>query len=395
MTSHRYLYRKGDRLYFRRRIPGLSTALPPLMLSLHMTDRTLGHIWIGSLVQEFDQVLASFVFIQPPLPDQLVVQYFRHCLSRTLASLHRQSRMARMIGRVSEQTDDERPLYDRVLQSLIEDGVRKHLPPKRIDPAWSPAQLECALRIYGREAEAILSAERTRRIRAEFLAQSSTDLTSNEHVAQLREAELAATLVALRTAPGGADVDLEAVQQRAEEWLMGRARSVLTTPAARGPSPAPAPTAIGPRPVMVSSVTGGPTYTLQSSPATSRPSSCGIALPEVKPVGGQDRTDAPLATGPKAPPVRPPVPLPAPRTIADLIAHSAAVRDRATEARPDGYEPDLAQVFFRMAANVSLSDQVLRQRASDLRLFSFITGLTRVDEIRPHHLTYWADTLMH
>ncbi|WP_428924724.1 hypothetical protein [Marinibacterium sp. SX1] len=51
----------------------------------------------------------SFVFMAPPLPEELVGRYFRHCLEDSLFSLRRQVRMARMSGRFG--ADDETRLY--------------------------------------------------------------------------------------------------------------------------------------------------------------------------------------------------------------------------------------------------------------------------------------------
>lgn len=47
MNNRPYLHRKCNRLYFRRRIPRLSTLIAPVTLALGTTDAALGNIWIG------------------------------------------------------------------------------------------------------------------------------------------------------------------------------------------------------------------------------------------------------------------------------------------------------------------------------------------------------------
>ena len=98
MINRPYLHRKRNRVYFRRRIPGLSTLIAPVTLALGTTDAALGNIWIGHLSQEFDLMLDQFIFMVPPLPEHLVARYFEDCLAGCLSKLQRGRRLARMPG---------------------------------------------------------------------------------------------------------------------------------------------------------------------------------------------------------------------------------------------------------------------------------------------------------
>lgn len=97
----------------------------------------------------------SFVFIAPPLPDDLVARYFRHCLEDYLFILRRQVRMARMNGRFGADDETRLSLMHMILQSLLEDGIRDSLPLQRVDPEWSPETLDIAMHFYPVEARHI------------------------------------------------------------------------------------------------------------------------------------------------------------------------------------------------------------------------------------------------
>ena len=197
MTKRLYLHRKRERLYSRRRIPGLSTSTAPVSLALGMTDAALGHMWAEHLSQEFDQMLEQFSFMSPPLPEHLVARYFDSCLSEILFGLQRDLRLARMSGRISENYLPNKKLQALILQSLVEDGVHRYLPAKRVYPAWMTSQLDLDFRIYAHEAHEILSREHDNKLAAGFAEHSDLPLLSLEHKAQLREAHMSARLVAL------------------------------------------------------------------------------------------------------------------------------------------------------------------------------------------------------
>ncbi|SLN39283.1 hypothetical protein AQS8620_01459 [Aquimixticola soesokkakensis] len=153
----------------------------------------------------------SFVFMAPPLPDDLVTRYFRHCLEDSLFTLRRQVRMARMSGRFGANDETRLSLMPMILQSLLEDGIRDRLPLQRVDPEWSPETLVIAMHLYSVEARRIQSPEETRRIQQTFPDIKTPDFTSAEHTGQLREAYIAARLAALRdgTTPTSLSIGIE------------------------------------------------------------------------------------------------------------------------------------------------------------------------------------------
>ncbi len=147
MLTCRYLHRKRNHYYFRRRIPGFSTKITPISLALGTTDPALGHIWVGHLSQEFDRMFDSFLLLTPPLPDDLVARYFERCLSENLFTLRRQTRMARMMGRFRDG-QERLELMKLVHESLLQDGLQSELPLSRIDPEWSLDTLDDAVHLY-------------------------------------------------------------------------------------------------------------------------------------------------------------------------------------------------------------------------------------------------------
>ena len=187
-----FLYTQRNRLYFRRRIPTFSTTFAPILISLGTTDENLALKLVEQLVTEFDRMLDGFLFVRPELPAQLVAKYLKHCLTRIVTDFRRQNRMARMTGRISKFDDEYKALYKIVINSLIEDGLRKEMPVVRIDYGWTPDQLQNAMIIYDRERAAMLSKENTDRICEEFTALTGQGTESLEHMGQLREAHLQA-----------------------------------------------------------------------------------------------------------------------------------------------------------------------------------------------------------
>jgi nucleotide-binding universal stress UspA family protein len=57
------------------------------------------------------------------------------------------------------------------------------------------------------------------------------------------------------------------------------------------------------------------------------------------------------------------------------------------------YGRDLAGIFWRMAVQDGLSAEVAKQRASDLRLFCFVTGVQTIDQVEQSHLRRYSDAL--
>ncbi len=68
----------------------------------------------------------------------------------------------------------------------------------------------------------------------------------------------------------------------------------------------------------------------------------------------------------------------------------------AQAARYDGkagYSSDIASIHWRMVETEDLSDAVSAQRASDLRLFSLVTGVVDMTAVKQFHLSQYRDAL--
>lgn len=359
MNNRPYLNRKRDRLYFRRRIPGLSTLIAPVTLALGTTDAALGNIWIGHLSQEFDLMLDQFIFMVPPLPEHLVARYFEDCLAACLSKLQRGRRLARMTGRSRDGYLENTDIQEAVLQSLIEDGICPRLPVSRINPEWSADQLSLAVHRYEREVRAILSPDLNTQIAAQFTGQTGISVRSLEHYAQLREAHLSAQLAAHRGA-------------------------ALATPPHAVPNLAPALYPI--ESAKVISVDGQPSGSVD--PMRARPMAEASPLPAI-----------PLDVPAKCTPVKM-VTAPPHRsrgrswlTISKLSEEFTEAHTLACDATPDAYSSQISHLFCRLAERNALTKDVKTQRASDLRLFSLITGVTDVIDIEQADLTFWYDCL--
>jgi len=68
MPNTQYLFQKTGIYYFRRRIAGYPHKTRPLMVSLGSKDRWQGLYIVQQLHMEFQSMLNSFIFTQPPLP---------------------------------------------------------------------------------------------------------------------------------------------------------------------------------------------------------------------------------------------------------------------------------------------------------------------------------------
>ncbi len=72
MKHQKYLFKNGENFYFRRRIPGLSTILSPVFLSLGTKSEFFAHTWLLKLTMEFDDMLDVFLFAVDELPENLI-----------------------------------------------------------------------------------------------------------------------------------------------------------------------------------------------------------------------------------------------------------------------------------------------------------------------------------
>jgi hypothetical protein len=193
----RYIYQQGARFYFRRRIPGLSPKTTPVVIPLGTTDHRSASILLGRLVVEFDRMISSLNMFAPALPEELVLKYMTTSLRQVLPEFHSAVRIERMTGRGLQDGAWYREIQKLAVLTLLEDGVHKTLPSHRIDPKWTPKQLEAVLRIYKLELDRVTSPEARQDIARKFTDMTGTALNSREHHAQVREADLKIRLAAL------------------------------------------------------------------------------------------------------------------------------------------------------------------------------------------------------
>lgn len=291
-------------------------------------------------------MLDSFVLMTPELPEDLVARYMDLCLRRTLVDMTRQNRMARMTGRVQNDTPWRQEMQKFVVTVLLEDGLTPRFPPCRIDPAWSPEQLEVVLGLYHAEYQRIMSPEGRGAMLRQFADIADVPVKSMEHHAQLREATLLARLSAL----SGPIVPKQAISIPA----VGTGPAVPELPLiTERPATSVAPAVI---------VSPAAPLTPEEPKKTLPPITPGVELIE-----GQ-------------------------LTIGALMAQfkQAQAQDFSTAGQ---YGRDLAGIFWRMAIQDRLSREVASQRAADLRLFCFVTEVQTIDQVEQWHLRRYSDAL--
>ncbi|MFW2587315.1 hypothetical protein [Sagittula sp. SSi028] len=313
----------------------------------------------------------SFIFMAPPLPNDLVARYFRHCLEDSLFTLRRQVRMARMSGRFSADDETRLSLMPTILQSLLEDGIRDSLPLQRVDPEWSPETLGIAMHLYSVEACRIQSPEETRRIQQTFPDIKTLHLTSAEHTSQLREAYIAARLAALQDGTAPTNFTAFHDEQRQHDPVSTAPDVIVDIPKRAESTPPPQ----------------APDSTLSSGPEASL----------VNPVS---QTESPLAPSQaearlaqQAADIAGPAPKSVCKTMATLADHFAACKDEALAANSDVWSTDIAHVFWRAVRSEDMTPAVAGQRESDIRRFMLILGITSVTQITQAKLAHWSDVL--
>ncbi|MEY8883082.1 hypothetical protein [Donghicola sp. XS_ASV15] len=309
----------------------------------------------------------SFIFMAPPLPDDLVARYFRHCLEDSLFTMRRQVRMARMSGRFGAEDETRLSLMPMILQSLLEDGIRESLPLQRVAPEWSPATLGIAMHLYSVEARRIQSPEETRRIQQIFPAIKTPDLTSAEHTGQLREAYIAARLAALRE--GTAPTSFTSRRDELQRCVPAPTERdvVIDDPIRVEPSPAP----------QASDPTWSASLEHHETETTSPSASALVADFRAQPAADIAR----------------PAPKSICKTMATLADHFAACKDVALAADSDIWSPDIAHTFWRAVRSEAMTPAVAGQRESDIRRFMLILGITSVTQITQAKLGHWNDVL--
>ena len=98
MAQAQYLFLKGGIYYFRRRISGFPQKTPPLMVSLGSKDLKQALYLVQQVQTEYRVMLNNFVFINPPLPEDLIRTYTSTRLRGFVRDMQRNTRMARMMG---------------------------------------------------------------------------------------------------------------------------------------------------------------------------------------------------------------------------------------------------------------------------------------------------------
>lgn len=335
MTQARYVFCKDGRYYFRRRITGFPQKSKPLMVSLGCKDKQLAYLAAQKLLTEYETMLNAFIYLHPPLPDDLVATYLSVQLRQLVRDMQRDLRQARMIGRASALSVKYLELQRYVLEVMIECGIEKAFPVRRIDPTWSKQDLETVMQIFERERQNLLSKKGEEKLFQDFVKATGAEgaaFISREHECQVREAYLMAKLAAIDASREAPTVQIKVARKKAKALVLKEAQKDHT-------------------PVILNS------------------------KQDVKRV-----TEAP----------KPTQEAPSRLTIRALIT----MQDAAQAAKSDGtYSSDIASIFWRMAHLERLSKDVTKQRASDLRLFSLVTGIVDVQKIEQHHLSQYRDAL--
>lgn len=341
-TTGKYLYRQGHRFYFRRRIPGLSPKIGPVVIPLGTTDQRSASILTGRITVEFDRMISSLILFAPALPEEVVSKYMATSLRQVLPEFHRKVRMERMTGRGLQDGAWFRDIHKLAVLTLLEDGVHPTFPPHRIDPAWTPAQLEMALSVYQQEYNRLMSPEARRTMAKKFTETTGATLNSMEHHAQVREADLKVRLAALSS-----------VTSRQKETYLSEADALLTSLHAEQAEPV-----LVTEPAAEAVTTATPPATNKNLATLTR---------------GVDLIDGTF-------------------TVGELMKQFAAAQSEP-EPGDGSYTRDIAGIFWRYARQEGLSDGVAQQRAADLRLFCFVNGVQTIDEVEQWHLRRYADAL--
>lgn len=340
MARAQYLFLKDGTYYFRRRISGFPQKTSPLMISLGSKELKKALYIIQHVQTEYLSMLNGFIFINPPLPEELIRTYTSARLRVFVQEMQRNTRMARMTGRTSDQDQIREELSKVVLQSMLECGMQKAFPVSSINPEWTKENLETVMALYDREFRALTSKEGRAALEADFVKTTGTDLNvsnSREHECQILEAHLNAKLAALGAVQGVPNPNMELYQKEAQALVQTSAQVEIT-------SKANAPI-------------------VQKTPDKAAPSGA-----------------------------HPPWQAPDNLTIRLLSEMHEAAQNSKTNSKP-GYTSDIASVYWRMVATDELSEGVARQRASDLRLFSLVTGIVDVTAIEQFHLSQYRDAL--
>ena len=129
------------------------------MISLGSKEFKKALYIIQHVQTEYLAMLNSFTFINPPLPEELIRTYTSARLRVFVQDMQRNTRMAHMSGRTSDQDQVRDELNQVVLRSMLECGMQKAFPARSIDPDWTKETLETIVTLYDREFRALTSKE--------------------------------------------------------------------------------------------------------------------------------------------------------------------------------------------------------------------------------------------
>lgn len=199
MSHPKYLFKKGENFYFRRRIPGLSTILSPVFLSLGTKSEFFAHTCLSKLTMEFDDMLEAFIFAVDELPEDLIARYMTVRLQHAVTDIRRQHRMERRTGRGNATNPTSIEAKKIVLEILLKDGIRKSFPLHLVQQDWGLHQLGAVMDAYRVETDLAASPALKSQLAAEFTSATGVVPASLEHHAQILEIYFHAKIASLET----------------------------------------------------------------------------------------------------------------------------------------------------------------------------------------------------
>ncbi|SEL00113.1 hypothetical protein SAMN04488032_109133 [Pacificibacter marinus] len=292
----------------------------------------------------------SFLLLKPALPDDIVSRYFEHYLKNCISELNRQVNFSRMKGRYSDFNERILNLLPIIYQSFLERGIRKKFPMNDIDPTWDKETLDTLLHLYAVEARKAFSKPTTDRLCSTFTDLTNEVINDQEHLAQLRGSHFRARLQALQKFQLGSESHVD----NGELKTVSHTKHLATACVGTTPEENPALSA--------------------SLPAA--PSAISTKTPEIPQNFGASATSKNIC-----------------KTMKTLEEYFYDEQEYAELATPEEWSNNIAHIFWRSAVDNNMSNDVKKQRGSDIRRFMFITGIANVTDIRQAHLAHWSDSL--
>ena len=355
-----YLTTRRGIFFFRRRIPGLSTGLSPVMLSMGTTDRRLAFRLCVQLTAIMDRMLDAATHIN--LPDAEVTAFFQAELRRELASLRAARVMERMDGSLTAERAVEHRLEAYALRSLVEDGLRDAMPEERLQQLperQRPAALQMQSKLYRQFMSPRFSQDVLQRARPDDRAAMLSEFDQ----IRLRWAAAEALMAAHDAIERVPLHNSEDARRQAEDFLrqiIGHGGAAMDV-AKDAKSPADMP--LGPNAAVSPEepVPAGPRLTPGVSLITDRFTANTIHA----------QRDAALAQP----------------------ENSAFDGDAADIVVERAYGEDLFGTAVRMCRRQQIRQGTKDQKLKTVSLFIFTSGIQLVTDIRPHHIEMFADAL--